>query len=709
MFPLKHGGFAGNDLLDTSSVTLTTRARSLRKRSPRSGLRARLCFGCRAPESQIEPSEHLNFEIEMISYLPSSSDISPVPPAPLEQPPTTRHEERDDRKGDEDRGMKEELKAYADNLVENVVAEVSPSRQQEPRETSKQQIRTRYLGRVTDYQPIRDQYFLVPGSCSVLPFVFMSLSQREDDDEDNDDDDDDDDDDDEGRIYISILPNLGRIDEDATSDKGESVADLARLCFGCRAPESQIEPSEHLNFEIEMISYLPSSSDISPVPPAPLEQPPTTRHEERDDRKGDEDRGMKEELKAYADNLVENVVAEVSPSRQQEPRETSKQQIRTRYLGRVTDYQPIRDQYFLVPGSCSVLPFLRVRSVPVFMSLSQREDDDEDNDDDDDDDDDDDEGRIDEDATSDKGESVADFEDVYQFADQYVTGIISSVITEVSMTTDSGVEELNDEEMTVEAFARIMVENIINSSLAVLQREQSEKEEEEVVVDGSFDEGAEFEEEGSGEADKFEGDTDQNSPKYGQLLILEDPLGHQMSSSPLTSLDEILQSLTSRSTMTSSNNDIITSEMIRENGEAKPDPRINSQNPNRVLLFVTQHHFYFGRFDSSRPICPSVQDTPTLAQSGTRVGGEIEEEDDVIELEEEDHGGEGGEGEKQHSGEHQFSYDVRSSSVDVSDLQVEEFATSTSEMVSSVDLSCSSSREDVDEEGYEVPITPCVT
>ena len=73
-----------------------------------------------------------------------------------------------------------------------------------------------------------------------------------------------------------------------------------------------------------------------------------------------------------------------------------------------------------------------------------------------------------------------------------------------------------------------MVENIINSSLAVLQREQSEKEEEEVVVDGSFDEGAEFEEEGSGEADKFEGDTDQTSPKYGQLLILEDPLGHQV-------------------------------------------------------------------------------------------------------------------------------------------------------------------------------------
>eukprot|EP00116_Pleurobrachia_bachei_P015437 sb/3475699/ len=33
--------------------------------------------------------------------------------------------------------------------------------QQEPTETSKQPIRTRYLGHVTGYQPIRDQYFLI--------------------------------------------------------------------------------------------------------------------------------------------------------------------------------------------------------------------------------------------------------------------------------------------------------------------------------------------------------------------------------------------------------------------------------------------------------------------------------------------------------------------------------------------------------------------
>ena len=32
---------------------------------------------------------------------------------------------------------------------------------QEPTESSKQPIRARYLGHVTSYQPIRDQYFLI--------------------------------------------------------------------------------------------------------------------------------------------------------------------------------------------------------------------------------------------------------------------------------------------------------------------------------------------------------------------------------------------------------------------------------------------------------------------------------------------------------------------------------------------------------------------
>eukprot|EP00116_Pleurobrachia_bachei_P014677 sb/3474939/ len=44
----------------------------------------------------------------------------------------------------------------------------------------------------------------------------------------------------------------------------------------------------------------------------------------------------------------------------QEPTETSKQPIRTRYLGHVTSYQPIRDQYFLI------------RSVPASNIIATR-------------------------------------------------------------------------------------------------------------------------------------------------------------------------------------------------------------------------------------------------------------------------------------------------------------------------------------------------
>ena len=39
---------------------------------------------------------------------------------------------------------------------------------QEPTESSKQPIRTRYLGHVTGYQPIRGQYFLI-WSVAALP------------------------------------------------------------------------------------------------------------------------------------------------------------------------------------------------------------------------------------------------------------------------------------------------------------------------------------------------------------------------------------------------------------------------------------------------------------------------------------------------------------------------------------------------------------
>eukprot|EP00116_Pleurobrachia_bachei_P015159 sb/3475421/ len=43
----------------------------------------------------------------------------------------------------------------------------------EPTEASKQSIRTRYLGHVTGYQPIRDQYFLIRS----VPDILTQLSQ----------------------------------------------------------------------------------------------------------------------------------------------------------------------------------------------------------------------------------------------------------------------------------------------------------------------------------------------------------------------------------------------------------------------------------------------------------------------------------------------------------------------------------------------------
>eukprot|EP00116_Pleurobrachia_bachei_P018147 sb/3478409/ len=56
----------------------------------------------------------------------------------------------------------------------------------------------------------------------------------------------------------------------------------------------------------------------------------------------------------------------VYESTDQEPTETSKQPIRTRYLGHVTSYQPIRDQYFLtrsVPDTYIHQTLLRSRNI----------------------------------------------------------------------------------------------------------------------------------------------------------------------------------------------------------------------------------------------------------------------------------------------------------------------------------------------------------
>ncbi|KAL5246817.1 hypothetical protein ACHWQZ_G018871 [Mnemiopsis leidyi] len=109
----------------------------------------------------------------------------------------------------------------------------------------------------------------------------------------------------------------------------------------------------------------------------------------------------------------------------------------------------------------------------VFKMLSFHDDDEDLTDDDDtssDDDDDDGPGDNDplgtDDNDSDKGES-----DVYEFADEYVTNIISSVMTEVSMTTDSGVEELCEDDINLDVMARYIVEDVIHEALNIVRRD----------------------------------------------------------------------------------------------------------------------------------------------------------------------------------------------------------------------------------------------
>ena len=80
-------------------------------------------------------------------------------------------------------------------------------------------------------------------------------------------------------------------------------------------------------------------------------------------------------MAAYVTNIVppgtvlENVVTSVVTPALQKPTEPSKHPIRTRYLGHVIGYQPIRDQYFPV-GSW----FKRDRSITVRLGRKEEED-----------------------------------------------------------------------------------------------------------------------------------------------------------------------------------------------------------------------------------------------------------------------------------------------------------------------------------------------
>eukprot|EP00116_Pleurobrachia_bachei_P017439 sb/3477701/ len=67
-----------------------------------------------------------------------------------------------------------------------------------------------------------------------------------------------------------------------------------------------------------------------------------TREREREREKRDRERERERERERLYLGLLSGT--------DQEPTDTSKQPIRTRYLGHVTGYQPIGDQYFLIPA-----------------------------------------------------------------------------------------------------------------------------------------------------------------------------------------------------------------------------------------------------------------------------------------------------------------------------------------------------------------------
>eukprot|EP00116_Pleurobrachia_bachei_P012840 sb/3473102/ len=59
--------------------------------------------------------------------------------------------------------------------IENQKTAHHNNRYQEPADTSKQPIRTRYLGHVTGYQPIRDQYFLIRSVPDRYIIIFKTI------------------------------------------------------------------------------------------------------------------------------------------------------------------------------------------------------------------------------------------------------------------------------------------------------------------------------------------------------------------------------------------------------------------------------------------------------------------------------------------------------------------------------------------------------
>eukprot|EP00116_Pleurobrachia_bachei_P010839 sb/3471101/ len=140
----------------------------------------------------------------------------------------------------------------------------------ETTETSKQPIRTRYLGHMTGYQPIRDQYFLIRS----VPTQYSPLRNR--------------------------------------------------FLF---ARYSLISSSSSSSFSKDPCCFFYSHRHIN---------------EGKFGTKWDQI------IRIELSKMLDVVLSGCWYRKYQETTETSKKPIRTRYLGHMTGYQPIRDQYFLI-------------------------------------------------------------------------------------------------------------------------------------------------------------------------------------------------------------------------------------------------------------------------------------------------------------------------------------------------------------------------
>eukprot|EP00116_Pleurobrachia_bachei_P005206 sb/3465468/ len=230
---------------------------------------------------------------------------------------------------------------------------------QEPTDTSKQPIRTLYLGHVTGYQPIRDQYF---GSHYLCTGV-LARSQDE--------------------MEESIEPSQEQYTLCSISSSGSAkglllavTRYLVRHCYAASRSRTGPRTDYHLpedcsvfkgrdkvGYEVTPVISVGFCGGIISLPRAKGDGRVRENSPDFDETWSEYHHieNLKNVLVKHKDcfypkpNLY--YLQQTCPTLilstltlKQEPTDTSKQPIRTRYIGHVTGYQPIRDQSYLCTG-----------------------------------------------------------------------------------------------------------------------------------------------------------------------------------------------------------------------------------------------------------------------------------------------------------------------------------------------------------------------